>query len=348
MDHPPFDLLLGRAFIEKLRGKTDWEKGEYTFHYHNRRIEIDGVGGTRPRIRREDIGAIHSSPSNLDREEPEDEVDPKSAESDSEYSEEEETENETENEEEERTVQSLIIRAMDAPSTSSLRSISLQELIAEEAQENIASIFLLARVPTVPSWIEEPHCVLSIQAEKGNTERVNDVVFSSNQYGFCLEAPKCRNIMSNTPVRLVPGLEKHNVYVGDLPEVDERMDEIKVMFDKHRGCFPLPGEMSRILDTTKLQAPASFHTDPAVPMPRAYTRKYSPEQIKVLNEYVDTMVRADKMQKSCSPVLCNPLLVAKKDGTFRVCVNFIPVNKMLRPMAWPIPDPMTEIYKLQG
>ncbi|KAF9537182.1 hypothetical protein EC957_008689 [Mortierella hygrophila] len=337
LDNPPFDLLLGRVFMEKLRGTTDWEKGTYTFHYHNRQLEIDGVGGAKPRIYRKPLPNTSSSPFDQTSK-----LNQVTFESDSEGSDSDGSDEERDEDDEEAEIHSLILQAMDVGAATPLQSITMNELITEEAQGNIAFVYLLTQVPAAPRWDDESCHILSIQSAEPSA-KVNEVTFSSDQYGFSLEAPKCRDIMSNTPVKLVPGLEEHLVYVGDLPEVDEHMEETKTMFEKHKGCFPKSGEMSRTLDSTKLQAPASFHTDPT-----AYTRKYYPEQIRILNNYVDVMVRADKMQKSSSPVSCNPLLVAMKDGAFRVCVNFIPVNKMIQPMAWPIPDPMTEIYKLQG
>ncbi|KAG0346094.1 hypothetical protein BGZ54_005344, partial [Gamsiella multidivaricata] len=254
----------------------------------------------------------------------------------------------SEEDEEGSDPQILLLHALSHQNSTGLQPISMNELALEEIQENIRSVFFLMRVPTIDEEPENVKRQVLLAQPQTDGRGINIVHFVSDQYGFCLEAPRCRDIVTNTPVKLIPGLEERNVFVGDLPEVDARMEEIHAMFDRRKGCFPLSGEMSRTLDSTKLQAPAEFHTDPSIPLPKAYSRKYSPEQIRVLNEYVETMERAGKMQKSNSPVSCNPLLVAKKDGSYRVCVNFIPVNKLIRPMAWPIPDPMTEIYKLQG
>lgn len=346
MDNPPFDLLLGRAFMERLQGMTDWKTGRYTFHLHNRRIEIDGAQGIKPRI-------FRSPGAPDDQEDPNgsDRTDASDAATVSDTDDESDTSdldnNHSDNDLELEATQALIVQAMDAHPDWVPQAISMEELLVEETQDNIAEVFFLTRIPTVPDLFERQVEALTVQAED-RLNPVDQVIFTSNRYGFCLEAPKCRDILSDTPVMLVPGLEERKIYVGDLPEVHEHMAAIRKGFDTHKNCFPLPGEMSRTLDSSKLQAPASFHIDPTVPLPKAYARKYSPDQIGKLNEYLEGMVKSDKMQKSSSPVSCNPLLVKKKDGSFRVCVNFIPVNKMIRPMAWPIPDPMTEIYKLQG
>ncbi|KAF9367698.1 hypothetical protein BGX21_007145, partial [Mortierella sp. AD011] len=50
MDNPPFDILLGRAFMERMKGTTDWATGRYVFYVHNLRIEVDAVSGIAPKI----------------------------------------------------------------------------------------------------------------------------------------------------------------------------------------------------------------------------------------------------------------------------------------------------------
>lgn len=155
-------------------------------------------------------------------------------------------------------------------------------------------------------------------------------------------------MLIDTPCRLVPGLEDHCIMVGDLPEVEANIEQIAALFTQYKDCFPLKGQMSCTMDAEQIGEPASFHLRPDMEFPRARARRYSPEEIKVLLEYQDKMVAAGKMRPSSSPVSSNPLLVLKKDGSFRVVVNFIPVNCMIAPSAWPIPDPMSEINKLQG
>ncbi|KAK3841614.1 MAG: hypothetical protein J3R72DRAFT_154110 [Linnemannia gamsii] len=108
----------------------------------------------------------------------------------------------------EETAQTLILKAMGAMSAHPLKPISMEELMTEEAQDNVASVFFLTRVPKAPDILNNDMDVLSVQmAEPSRNVNVNEVFFTSDQYGFCLEAPKCRDIITNTPVRLVPGLE---------------------------------------------------------------------------------------------------------------------------------------------
>ncbi|KAF9970686.1 hypothetical protein BGZ75_002212, partial [Mortierella antarctica] len=228
---------------------------------------------------------------------------------------------------------------------------TIHDLLAEEEAGNIQDVFILMALPSLknPQAMLEEDALLDVFIAESSPKHDGIALkFQNNEYGFCLEAPKSRDVLTDTPCRLVPGLEEHKIMVGDLPEVEEHITEIQQLFSKHVGAFPKEGEMSRTMRADKLSAAASFSVREDVPFPKAYSRKYSPGQIRVLNDYVTKMEKAGKMRKSSSPVSCNPLLVEKKDGTYRVCINFIPVNKLIRPMAWPIPDAHVEINKLQG
>ena len=241
MDNPPFDLLLGRAFMEKLQGKTDWSSGQYQFRLHGHMIGIDAVGGQWPRVTK--IRPIVSV-DGLDAQ-PQEPNATKELSTDDEAEEQvsDESDLDDDGNDDPEELHSLIARAREKDNDAPLPPITMEELLAEQQKDNIASVFLLMRVPKAPDFGPSEWNVLSIHEDR-ESQDVNKVVFSSDQYGFCLEAPRCRDIMSDTPVKLVPGLEEHKVYVGDLPEVDQHMAKIQEIFQQHKGCFPLPGEMS--------------------------------------------------------------------------------------------------------
>ncbi|KAF9553079.1 hypothetical protein EC968_010687, partial [Mortierella alpina] len=116
---------------------------------------------------------------------------------------------------------------------------TLQELLAEEDAGNIKDVFILMAMPSSSKDIMDnisddtpPLSVLSAELDP-DIDPLSTLVFRNDEYGFCLEAPKSRDILSDTPCRLVPGLEEHRIMVGDLPEVEEHIDEIQQLFQKH-------------------------------------------------------------------------------------------------------------------
>lgn len=352
----PCELLLGRGFLEMTQCITYWDSGLYQIQIGGKTIEIDGGRGQSPVIVHEEENVPKTLPKvkNGYRGLTQDDSDSPNNDSQSNISSASDvSSNEDSDSDSEGNYHDAFLAATQSLSEEKMELATLEELLAEEEAGNIKDVFLLMASPSLssgpmaePAYEVPPLAVLAAKLDPNNDP--STVTFRNNEYGFCLEAPKSRDVLTDTPCRVVPGLEEHKIMVGDLPEVQEHISEIRQLFEKHVGAFPKEGEMSRTMHADKLSAAASFTVKEDVPFPRAYSRKYSPGQISVLNDYVRKMERAGKMRKSASPVSCNPLLVEKKDGSYRVCVNFIPVNKLIRPMAWPIPDPHVEINKLQG
>ena len=354
INNAPCELLLGRGFLEMTQCVTYWDKGMYQMKVGGRTIEIDGGKGHSPMI----VETVEKEPRTLpitkkgykeliqDTDESDDTEEYISS-SDSTTSSDDDSDSEADKE-----YRDAFLTATRNLAKEKMELASLEEILAEEEAGNIQDVFILMALPNLRgpplATSGEGDVVDVFTAEHALDCSSSTLTFQNNEYGFCLEAPKSRNVLTDTPCRLVPGLEEYKIMVGDLPEVEDHMAEIQQLFSKHTGAFPKDGEMSRTMRADKLSAAASFSVREDVPFPRAYSRKYSPGQIRVLNDYVQKMESAGKMRKSSSPVSCNPLLVEKKDGTYRVCVNFIPVNKLIRPMAWPIPDAHIEINKLQG
>lgn len=136
--------------------------------------------------------------------------------------------------------------------------------------------------------------------------------------------------------------------IGDTPEAEQNIKVLYKLFSKHKDCFPLPGKMSCTMVADEIDEPMHFFLKPRITLPQAQPKKFSLPEAAAATKYHDQMVAAGKMRKSSSPISSNPLLVAKKDGSLCFIVIFIPINCLIAPCAWPIPNPMAEISKLQG
>ena len=348
VDSVDFNILLGRPFLEACHGHTEWSTASTILQVQGFKIAIDGRARTIPKVSRLSIHGDQDDPSAKSAEE-----DSTDGSSDGSSTDDEET-SASEKEDEADEGYSLLIQSIQE---GKVERTNAQQLRKDDENGEIVNCWFLRAIFPEPPELDgrQPVSCFSVSESSGLIPpKPSDPRFEAapimvnNSYGFHLEAPRCRDRLTNTPVMLLPGLEERSVYVGDIPEVHENLPKIQRIFQEHPECFPKEGEMSRTLNADLLEAPASFHLKPGSKFPRAYNKKYSPGQIATLCEYRDQMVRAGKMRRSGSPASCNPLLIQKKDGSYRVCVNFIPVNKLIAPMAWPLPDPITEIYKLQG
>lgn len=346
VDSVDFNLLLGRPFLEACNGHTEWSTASTILKVQGFKIVIDGRARTIPKVSRLLLQYREESTSNAG----DNGLESHSEESDSD----EEGSPTSEQDDDADEGYSLLIQNIQEGHVERISADQIQE---DDHNGEIVNCWFLQAIFPEPPQLDGRSRVscLSIAESPGPLQSKSyhpmfdaAPIMVNNSYGFHLEAPRCRDRLTNTPVMLLPGLEERSVYVGNIPEVHENLSEIQRIFQDHQECFPKEGEMSRTLNADLLEAPASFHLKPGSNFPRAYNKKYSPGQIATLCEYRDQMVKAGKMRRSSSPASCNPLLILKKDGSYRVCINFIPVNKLIAPMAWPLPDPITEIYKLQG
>lgn len=361
----PFDLLLGRGFLELMKGSTDWDRSAYWMSIEGYEIYIDATGKTPPVVtRKPNLSSTVPSPILKAKSNPKVPVSMPVETESSQDSDDEASSSEVD----QGFYSTTTDTGMDDTSASDTESDAhimfaqaLQDSIErpmtdEEIRTELGAGSCLFWMSAVPISLDDQWKPAGSQtgpsiflAEKTNPVlSAPPVTLVNTAYGFHLEAPRCRDILTDTPCIPVPGLEEHKVMVGDLPEVHKNMSRIRSLFEKHKGAFPLPGEMSRTMNPSMIGEPAHFHLQSDVVFPRARTRKYTLTEQREFAKYRDKMVAAGKMRKSSSPTSCNALLVVKKDGSYRVVVNYIPVNRLIAPCAWPIPDPMVEISKLQG
>uniref|UniRef100_A0A224Z164 Tick transposon n=1 Tax=Rhipicephalus zambeziensis TaxID=60191 RepID=A0A224Z164_9ACAR len=76
--------------------------------------------------------------------------------------------------------------------------------------------------------------------------------------------------------------------------------------------------------------------------------RVSPAERRVINEQVDDMLRRDVIQPSDSPWASPIVLVAKKDGSVRFCVDYRRLNKITRKDVYPLPRIDDAIDSLHG
>ena len=136
------------------------------------------------------------------------------------------------------------------------------------------------------------------------------------------------------------------INIGDLPEVDEYRDEIEQMFEDHLDEILEPGGIARTLTNVEPMTVSLDHDliKKHGGLPVARPLRVSPEQEKVLNQYQEKMERANKIEEATSTTSALPLLVKKKDGSWRIVLNYAPIGKFVRPLIWPL-EPMDAVLQ---
>ena len=113
---------------------------------------------------------------------------------------------------------------------------------------------------------------------------------------------------------------------------------------KHINTFPAPG--TPITGRTE----AVMHdidTGSTRPI-RCNPRKLSPQKIKIQQELVDKMLEEGQIEHSVSAWSAPTVLVTKKDGTTRFCVDYRRLNNNTKKDAFPLPGFDDSINSLSG
>ena len=160
----------------------------------------------------------------------------------------------------------------------------------------------------------------------------NEIIMNEDHFGINVKYET--GVAEPTPLKELehPALDGRHVMIGDLPELKPYMDKIEAFFVEFHERFIKDGDQLQPFSNVpeiryKLKPGTSSY-------PRARWKRWSEQEAAVLLEYKKK--NANYLEPSNSPSSCMPLLVKKKDGKWRVVVNFIPVNKIVTPFAWPL------------
>ncbi|PIO58085.1 reverse transcriptase [Teladorsagia circumcincta] len=95
---------------------------------------------------------------------------------------------------------------------------------------------------------------------------------------------------------------------------------------------------SEIVIKTTTDIPPNRHRPPRVPL------KFQKE----LDEHINKLLKAGRIVESDTPWVHNTVLVKKKDGSLRVCLDFRPLNEVTIPDHYPLPRIDDILAKIAG
>ena len=111
-----------------------------------------------------------------------------------------------------------------------------------------------------------------------------------------------------------------------------------------RGAIALDNEPLGVTDVLKHEIKIQDGASPVNQRPYKTPHKHLP----ALNKAVEDMLRDDVIEHSLSSWNSPLILVKKKDGTLRPCVDFRRLNKVTIPCRFPIPHLQDAIHSLHG
>lgn len=129
----------------------------------------------------------------------------------------------------------------------------------------------------------------------------------------------------------IPSLPWENFNVN--PGLDaEHMAALRQLLQRHRSCVALsPNE----LGCTSL-VKHSIDTGDSRPIHQSQ-RRFAPSERSVIQTHVKDMIQQGVVVPSSSPWASPVVLVRKKDGTIRFCVDYRKINSLTKQDVYPLP-----------
>ncbi|XP_020702028.1 uncharacterized protein LOC110113693 [Dendrobium catenatum] len=110
--------------------------------------------------------------------------------------------------------------------------------------------------------------------------------------------------------------------------------EVSKLLEQYRDILPeeLPAELPLL---RKIQHQIDF--TPGATLPNLPHYRLNPKKQMILQELIDDLLQKQLIQVSLSPCAVPTLLVPKKDGTWRMCIDSRAVNKITIKYRFPMP-----------
>ena len=70
---------------------------------------------------------------------------------------------------------------------------------------------------------------------------------------------------------------------------------------------------------------------------RQQLRRFPPAHVTAISEHVQSMLEQGVIEPACSPWASNIVLVRKKDGSTRCCIDYRQLNTVTKKDAYPLP-----------
>jgi len=105
----------------------------------------------------------------------------------------------------------------------------------------------------------------------------------------------------------------------------EKLRQYSDVFSKSDSDLGVTGVVTHGIDTGD-----------AAPI-RQSMRRYPPAHLQAIDQHVDSMMSQGVIEPATSPWASNLVLVRKKDGSYRCCVDYRPLNAVTRKDAYPLP-----------
>lgn len=236
-------------------------------------------------------------------------------------------------------VKSLSLLSSPSPCPSHLSGIGRgSQLINEDARLKIG---LKCKTETI--WIELTAGVVPESVNLPSDLLIGRAVYEKLGIGHANNGTlRFHNVLNSPSIEPIVNLQAYPLStlstVDNPPELSFYAKEFPVTFGQqspHADSLQDHG-IQHIIDT---------ETESPINLP---VRTYSPRQAECLDEFVESALKKGIIRESKSPWSSPALLVAKKDGRYRVCIDYRSLNKVTKRNAHPLPNVNIQIQRAAG
>ncbi|XP_023642103.1 uncharacterized protein LOC111831583 [Capsella rubella] len=166
---------------------------------------------------------------------------------------------------------------------------------------------------------------------------------TSTKRNFLINPSVVRRSLSDPTCKMLLMVFKDDVIVG--PKEPYVPDEIKSILEKYKDVFPeeLPKGLPPIRGIEH-----QIDLIPGAQLPNRPAYRVNPEEAKELERQVADLMKQGYVRESLSPCAVPVLLVPKKDGSWRMCVDCRAVNNITIKYRHPIPRLDDMLDELSG
>lgn len=122
------------------------------------------------------------------------------------------------------------------------------------------------------------------------------------------------------------------VNLGDVELTSEEQSQMTKLFYKYKDCFCVNDDDLGYTETIKHKIETV--TDQPIKVPH---RRIPPYQMEEVRQHISKLLKQNVIRRSTSPYAAPVVLVRKKDGSLRLCVDYRQLNSNTIKDAYPLP-----------
>ena len=122
------------------------------------------------------------------------------------------------------------------------------------------------------------------------------------------------------------------VNLGDVKLTSEEQSQMTKLFYKYKDCFCVNDDDLGYTETIKHKIETV--TDQPIKVPH---RRIPPYQMEEVRQHISKLLKQNVIRRSTSPYAAPVVLVRKKDGSLRLCVDYRQLNSNTIKDAYPLP-----------